>query len=150
MRRVVPSTSNYRGSRCFVGETGRLLAPPRLLVVIPVEFTDVIFATDSSPAIFGVTRDPFIILSSNVLASLGLRAMFFLLADFMGRFHYLHVGLALVLVFIGAKMVSEEFVHVPVLVSLGVVSGVLVLSVVASLMTGSRAKPAPTSDQGRG
>lgn len=141
MRRVVPTTSNYRGSKFFVRENGRLFATPLLLVLATVEFTDVIFATDSIPAIFGVTRDPFIIFSSNVLAILGLRAMFFLLADVMGRFHYLHIGLALVLVFIGAKMLVEEFLHVPVLVSLGVVGGVLILSVVASIVTGRQGMP---------
>lgn len=134
MRRVIPSTSDYRGSKFMVREGGKVLATPLLFVLVTVEFTDVIFATDSIPAIFGVTRDPFIIFSSNVLAILGLRAMFFLLADIMGRFHYLHVGLALVLVFIGGKMLVEDLVHIPVTVSLGVVVGLLALSVGASLV----------------
>lgn len=135
MRRVVPTTDGYRGEKFLVREGGKLLATPLLLVLFTIEFTDVIFATDSIPAIFGVTRDPFIIFSSNVLAILGLRAMFFLLADMLERFHYLHVGLALVLVFIGVKMLIEDLFHVPVGASLGVIAGVLVVSVVASLMT---------------
>lgn len=138
MRRVVPSTDDYRGEKFLVREGGKLLATPLLLVLLTVEFTDVIFATDSIPAIFGVTRDPFIIFSSNVLAILGLRAMFFLLADMMERFHYLHVGLALVLVFIGVKMLVEDLFHVPVSASLGVIAGVLGLSVAASLLTAKR------------
>lgn len=140
MRRVVPSTPNYHGASFLVRDQGKLRATPLLFVLVTVELTDVIFATDSIPAIFGVTRDPFIIFSSNVLAILGLRAMFFLLADFVGRFHYLHIGLALVLIFIGAKMLGEDFVHIPTLVSLGVVTGVLALSVIASLLAKSRVR----------
>jgi tellurite resistance protein TerC len=144
MRRIVPATEGYRGSRFFVRENGRLLATPLLFVLVTVELTDVIFATDSIPAIFGVTRDPFIIFSSNVLAILGLRAMFFLLADIMERFHYLQAGLAVVLVFIGAKMLAEEFVHVPVPVSLTVVCGVLIASIAASMIrTRHEVRPGP-------
>jgi tellurite resistance protein TerC len=144
MRRIVPATEGYRGSRFFVRENGRLLATPLLFVLVTVELTDVIFATDSIPAIFGVTRDPFIIFSSNVLAILGLRAMFFLLADIMERFHYLQAGLAVVLVFIGAKMLAEEFVHVPVPVSLAVVCGVLIASIAASMIrTRHEVRPGP-------
>lgn len=132
MRRIIPSTHDYRDGHFWVKENGKWLATPLLFVLLTVEFTDVIFATDSIPAIFGVTRDPFIIFSSNVFAILGLRALYFLLADFMGRFRYLHIGLALVLVFIGGKMLAEDFVHVPIAVSLSVVSGLLILAVVAS------------------
>lgn len=142
LRKLIPTTQGYRGSSFFVRENGRLLATPLFLVLITIELTDVIFATDSIPAIFGVTRDPFIIFSSNVLAILGLRALFFLLADFMERFHYLHIGLALVLTFIGVKMLIEHYVHIPMLASLGGVIGVLLVSVVVSLLL-----PPPSDDE---
>ena len=103
-------------------------------VLVLVEVTDVVFAVDSIPAIFAITEDPFIVLTSNVFAILGLRAMYFLLADFASRFTLLKYGLALVLMFIGAKMLVVEFVKIPVGLSLGVVTGILVVSVIASLL----------------
>ena len=116
-------------------ESGRIrrTATPLFLVLIIVETTDVTFATDSIPAIFAVTRDPFIIYTSNVCAVLGLRALYFLLANVMDKFAYLKLGLSLVLIFIGAKMLLEDFFHIPIVASLGVVAAILVSSILASL-----------------
>ena len=138
VRKVIPVTSEYHGQKFFVrapDETGavRLMATPLFIVLVLVETTDVIFATDSIPAIFAITRDPFIVYTSNVCAVLGLRALYFLLAGIVDKFHYLKIGLSAVLVFIGLKMLGEKFVHIPIGVSLGVVALVLVVSVVASL-----------------
>lgn len=138
VRRVIPVTSEYHGQNFFVrlpDESGvvRLMATPLFIVLILVETTDVIFATDSIPAIFAVTRDPFIVYTSNVCAVLGLRALYFLLAGIVDKFHYLKVGLSIVLIFIGLKMLGESFVHIPIAVSLGVVALILMSSVIASL-----------------
>jgi tellurite resistance protein TerC len=115
-------------------ENGVKLATPLFLVLILIEFTDLIFAVDSIPAIFGITRDPFIVFTSNIFAILGLRSMFFLLAAVVERFYLLKYGLAIILTFIGVKMLIEGFYHIPITVSLVVVLGTLVLSVVASLI----------------
>jgi len=104
------------------------------LVLLVVEITDVTLAVDSIPAVFGITRDPFIVYTSNVLAILGLRALYFLLAGVIDRLHFLDEGLAIVLVFIGGKMIGERWVHIPVTVSLGVVGGVLLIALLASLL----------------
>jgi tellurite resistance protein TerC len=113
--------------------TIRRTATPLFIVLIIVETTDVTFATDSIPAIFAVTRDPFIIYTSNVCAVLGLRALYFLLANVVDKFTYLKLGLSLVLMFIGAKMLLEAFFHIPIVASLGVVAAVLASSILASL-----------------
>lgn len=138
-------TKEYRGEKFFLREGGQLFATPLLLVLLIVEMTDVTFAVDSIPAIFGITRDPFIVYSSNVFAILGLRALYFLLADVLDYFHYLGIGLALVLLFIGAKMVAEPWVHISVVLSLGVVGGILLLAMLISLFTGSPKKKEPGS-----
>jgi hypothetical protein len=127
-------TNEYHGDRFFVRKDGLLWATPLLLVLCVVEFTDVIFAIDSIPAIFAVTTDPFIVYTSNVFAILGLRALFFLLAGVMQMFHYLKLGLSLVLVFVGAKMILAEFYKIPIGVSLGVIGGILALSIAASIV----------------
>ena len=134
MRRFVPMTKSYHGKHFFTVENGRRLATPLLLVLVLVEFTDLIFAVDSIPAIFGITRDPFIVFTSNIFAILGLRSMYFLLAAVIDKFYLLKYGLALILSFIGVKMLGERWFHINVLVSLAVVLGVLALSVVASLV----------------
>jgi hypothetical protein len=126
-------THEYHGDKFFVRKNGVLWATPLLLVLCVVEFTDVIFAVDSIPAIFAVTTDPYIVYTSNVFAILGLRALYFLLAGVMQMFHYLKVGLAFVLVFVGLKMVGMEFYKIPIAVSLGVIGGILALSILASL-----------------
>ncbi len=134
LRGIVPSVSDYRGPRFFVVESGRRYATPLFLVLLAVEATDLVFALDSIPAIFAVTSDPFIVFTSNVFAMLGLRALYFALADMLWRFHRLKVGLALVLVFVGGKMLAEPVYHVPIAVSLGVTAALIGGSVAASLI----------------
>ena len=137
-RRLLPVTPDYRGDSFFVREpdsTGklRIAATPLFIVLLIVDTTDVVFATDSIPAIFAVTRDPFIIYTSNICAVLGLRALYFLLASVVDKFVYLKLGLSVVLIFIGAKMLLEPFIHIPIVGSLGVVGAVLAASILASL-----------------
>lgn len=134
VRRVLPVTHSYRGPHFFVTEDGRRKATPLLIVLVMVETTDLIFAVDSIPAVFAVTHDPFIVYTSNVFAILGLRALYFLLARVIHRFHYLKLGLAVVLVFVGAKMLAESWYEVPIGISLGVVVTVLAVSVAVSLL----------------
>ncbi|GJG88683.1 membrane protein [Gemmatimonadetes bacterium T265] len=138
VRRVMPVTRDVAGPHFFVRERApdgsvRRAATPLFVVLVLLETTDLVFAVDSIPAIFGVTRDPFLIYTSNVFAILGLRSVFFLLAGVMDRFHYLRYGLAVVLAFVGAKMLVSGVWEVPTLVSLGVVVGVLGAAVGASL-----------------
>jgi tellurite resistance protein TerC len=117
-----------------VRNAGKLFATPLFLVLLVVEITDVTLAVDSIPAVFGITEDPFIVYTSNVLAILGLRALYFLLAGVIDRLRFLDEGLAVVLVFIGGKMIGERWLHIPVTVSLGVVCGVLLLALLASVL----------------
>jgi tellurite resistance protein TerC len=122
LRRVVPSTSAFHGRAFLVREGGRLLATPLFLALALIELSDVVFALDSIPAIFGVTLDPFIVFTSNIFAILGLRSLYFAVARAMDRFAYLEYGLAAVLVFIGGKMLAAKWVHLPALASLAVVA----------------------------
>lgn len=138
LKRHIRVSHELDGEKFFTVENGRRIATPLLLVLIMIELSDVVFAVDSIPAIFAVTTDPFIVLTSNIFAILGLRAMYFLLADIVDRFVYLHYGLAFVLSFIGIKMLVMHWVHIPVGVSLSVVFGALALSVIASLVKTSR------------
>jgi tellurite resistance protein TerC len=133
-------SKSYQGSKFFVREAGQLLATPLLLVLIVIEITDVTFAVDSIPAIFGITRDPFIVYTSNVFAILGLRALYFLLADLLEYLRYLGIGLALVLIFVGVKMVLDLWWRVSVSFSLAVVGTILLLTTVFSLWAGPRKK----------
>ena len=133
-KRMVPSTPQYHGERFWVREGGRWLATPLLSVLVLIEITDLIFAVDSIPAIFAVTRDPFIVLTSNIFAVLGLRALYFCLAGFVDKLRHLKTGLALVLIFVAAKMLLSEFYKVPIGLSLGVIALLLTGSVVASLL----------------
>jgi tellurite resistance protein TerC len=137
-RKLIPVTADYRGDKFFVHEPDpggklRYAATPLFIVLLIVDTTDIIFATDSIPAIFAVTRDPFIVYTSNICAVLGLRALYFLLAGVVDKFVYLKLGLSLVLVFIGGKMLAEPFLHLPITASLGVVGAVLAASILASL-----------------
>jgi tellurite resistance protein TerC len=132
--RFVPAVQDYRGTRFVVVEGGRRYATPLLLVVAVVEATDLVFAVDSIPAIFAITTDPFIVYTSNIFAILGLRALYFVLAGAMTRFHLLKVALGLVLCFVGAKMVASDVFEVPVLVSLAVVAALLGGAVAGSLL----------------
>ena len=133
-RRLFPAVPEYHGKNFFIVKDGRRYATPLLLVLIAIEATDVVFAVDSIPAIFAITTDPFIVYTSNIFAILGLRAMYFLLAGIIDKFHYLKYGLALVLLFVGVKMIIAEWYKVPIGVSLGVIAGVLTLSVLASVI----------------
>ncbi|HEY3133320.1 MAG TPA: TerC family protein [Gemmatimonadaceae bacterium] len=137
-RRLIPVTNEYHGDSFFVrtrdkdGKPG-IAATPLFIVLLIVDTTDIIFATDSIPAIFAVTRDPFIVYTSNICAVLGLRALYFLLAGVVDKFVYLKLGLSIVLIFIGLKMLLESFIHIPIVASLGVVAAVLASTIWASL-----------------
>jgi tellurite resistance protein TerC len=133
-RRIFTVVPGYETGAFVVRKGGKIMITPLLLVLITVETTDVIFAVDSIPAVFGVTRDPFIVYSSNVFAILGLRALYFLLAGMMTSFAYLSYGLSMVLIFIGGKMLAEKFVHIPIGLSLAIVAGILAVSIIASLL----------------
>ena len=134
VRRFVPVTDYYEGQSFFVRHQGILMATPLLLVLVVVETTDLVFALDSIPAIFAVTQDPFLVFTSNIFAILGLRSLYFLLAGVMDKFHFLKLGLAVVLTFVGVKMVSHDFLHISTALSLAVVAGVIALSIGASLI----------------
>jgi len=133
-QRFVPLSGRYHGKHFFMQEDGRRLATPLMLVLVVVEATDVVFAVDSIPAVFGVTTNAFIVFTSNIFAILGLRALYFLLAGLMHRFHYLSYGLGLVLVFVGGKMLTHRWIEIPTELSLGIVLGILTLAIVASLL----------------
>jgi tellurite resistance protein TerC len=138
LRRIMPVTENYEGEHFFVRRLGKLMATPLFLVLLIVESTDLIFAVDSIPAIFAVTNDPFIVYTSNVFAILGLRSLYFLLAGVVDKFHYLKLGLSAVLVFVGFKMVLADLYKIPIGVSLGVIAGILAISIIASLRRAQR------------
>jgi len=142
MRGHIRITDDYHHDRFFVVQQGLRYATPMFVVLVLVEITDVIFAVDSIPAIFAVTGDPFIVFTSNIFAILGLRAMYFLLADMAQRFHLLKYGLAAILVFIGVKMLLLDIYKIPTGIALGAVGLILVISVVTSLMTSKPNRPA--------
>ena len=135
LRRVMPVSRHLDGEKFFTRQNGVKIATPLLLVVALVGLTDVIFAVDSIPAIFAITTDPFIVLTSNIFAILGLRAMYFLLAAVAAKFHLLSYGLAVILVFIGSKMLLVDVVKIPVLLSLGVVVAILAVTMLWSVRT---------------
>lgn len=148
VRRFVPSVSEYHGARFTIKIEGRRYATPLLIVLVVIEATDIVFAVDSIPAIFAITKDPFIVFTSNIFAILGLRALYFLLAGMIGRFRFLKVGLGLVLAFVGAKMLLVDLVRVPIAVSLSVVGGLLGLSVIVSMLfPGSDAESPESGNQ---
>src|SRR5215510_5005589 len=144
-RRVMPVTEGYEDGRFFVKRSGRLFATPLFIVVLVVETTDVIFAVDSIPAILAITLDPFIVYTSNVFAILGLRALYFALAGVMQLFHYLHYGLSAILIFVGAKMLLADVYKLPVGVALGVIAGLLLIAVIASILRPRQKDAATTS-----
>ena len=133
LRRRVPMTDQYHGQRFVVRDGVRWVATPMLAVLVVIETTDVVFAVDSIPAIFAVTDEPFLVFTSNAFAILGLRALYFLLAEMMGRFTYLKTGLAAILLFVGAKMLLAEWWHVPIGVSLAVIAAILATAIGVSL-----------------
>ena len=138
IRRFVPVTNAYHGQQFFAaeqkGERSRRVATPLFVVLVLVETTDVIFAVDSIPAIFAITLDPFIVYTSNIFAILGLRALYFLLAGVIHKFHFLKIGLSVVLVFVGAKMLLDGLVEIPIVLSLGVIAFVISSSIIGSLL----------------
>jgi len=144
-RRFLPLTETYEQKRFFVWRDGKFLATPLFVVLLVVETTDILFATDSIPAILAITRDPFIVYTSNVFAILGLRSMYFALSGLMKLFHYLNYGLSVVLMFIGAKMLLPEKYHLPIWVALAVVAGVLGMSVLLSVLFPK--KDGPSSEE---
>jgi tellurite resistance protein TerC len=145
LRKVVRIGKQYHGGAFFAVEDARIVATPLLVVLVMIETTDVIFALDSIPAIFAVTRDPLVVYTSNIFAILGLRSMFFLLSGVMDRFVYLKTGLAIVLSFVGVKMVISDIFHISIGVSLAVVALVLATSILASLR---KTAPPPAHKRG--
>ncbi|MBM4043707.1 MAG: TerC family protein [Planctomycetes bacterium] len=146
-RKYLRVTPTLEGARFLVRKNGALFATPLFLVLLEVEATDVVFAVDSIPAIFAITRDPFVVFTSNVFAILGLRALYFLLAGVMGMFRYLDKGLALILCFIGVKMLLSDFYHIPIGVSLGVVLLILAIAVAASIVAARAERRAGWGEQ---
>jgi tellurite resistance protein TerC len=146
-RRFVPTTHRLQGERFFSLEGGRRVATPLFLALLLIEAADVVFAVDSIPAIFAVTRDPFIVFTSNIFAILGLRSLFFLVAGLVDRFAYLKVGLAAVLVFVGAKMLLVEVVKVPALVSLAVIVAILGAAALASWLKDRKGTRPPAGER---
>ncbi|MDP9452400.1 MAG: TerC family protein [Actinomycetota bacterium] len=138
VRKVVPSTEEYDGQKIFTVRNGKRLATPLFAVLIMIESTDVVFAVDSIPAILAVSREPFIVFSSNAFAILGLRALYFCLAGMAGRFRYLNVGLGVILAFVGIKMLITDVYHFPTFVSLAVIAVVLAVAILASLRADQR------------
>jgi tellurite resistance protein TerC len=144
-RRLIPLSPSYDGTRFFTRTaTGKVVATPLLLVVLMVEWSDLVFAIDSIPAIFAVTRDPFLVYSSNVFAILGLRALYFVLAGMLDKFVYLKPGISFILIFVGLKMLLSGWFHFPILLSLGVIVTTLALAVVLSLRRSAREAGAGT------
>jgi TerC family integral membrane protein len=145
-QRAIPITSHYEDSRMLVRKQGRWMATPLLLVLVVIEGTDLVFAVDSIPAIFAVTRDTFIVYTSNIFAILGLRSLYFLLAGAMARMQYLKLGLGAVLSFVGIKMLLSEFYKIPILFSLGVIAGLLGVAILASFLRPMRTASIPRGD----
>ncbi len=150
VQRRLPTTTTYHGQRFFIIENGKRLATPLLIVLVFIEMTDIVFAIDSIPAIFGITTRPFIVLTSNVFAILGLRALYFLLADVMDRFHLLKYGLGIILAFVGVKMILEAgipltdfHVEIPIWLSLAVIVAVLGSFTILSLKIPPKHPPPP-------
>ena len=143
LRRVIPVTTDYHGTSFFTRQNGIMMATPLLAVLVVIETTDIIFAVDSIPAIFAVTDHSFIVFSSNAFAILGMRVLYFLLAGAMHRFIYLKHGLAIVLMFVGVKMMTEDVLHVPIGISLGIIAIVLVAAMGISLIVTRNAEPEP-------
>lgn len=134
LRLFMPVTKKFAGAKFFIVKRGVRFATPMLAVLLALETTDILFAIDSIPAVLAVTKDPFIVYTSNVFAILGLRSLFFAISGLMKLFHLLHYGLAAILCFVGIKMLVEDFYHVPITVSLIVISSILFVSIIASIV----------------
>jgi tellurite resistance protein TerC len=133
-KRFVPVTDSYESGKFFEKQTGRLVATPLFIVLLFIETTDVIFAVDSIPAVFAITLDPFIAFTSNIFAILGLRALFFVLAGMMDKFHLLNYGLSAILIFVGIKMLIADIYHIPMPITLGGLAVILMMSIVGSIL----------------
>ena len=140
-RRVLPITKDFVGGRFFTVEAGRRMATPLFVVLLMVETTDLLFAVDSIPAVLAITRDPFVVYTSNIFAILGLRSLYFALAGFLGLFHYLSLGISVILIMVGAKMLLSEVVVVPTYLSLLLIVLVLATSIVASMLRPKQKAP---------
>ena len=143
MRGHLRLTAGYHGTRYWIEQNGARVFTPLFLVIVMIGFTDIVFAVDSIPAIFAITSDPFIVMTSNIFAVLGLRALYFVLADMAARFHLLAYGLALVLIFVGAKMLLVDLYKIPVFVALGVVVALIAASILASVLRPQRVPQSP-------
>jgi len=143
MRGHLRLTAGYHGARYWIEQNGVRVFTPLFLVIVMIGFTDIVFAVDSIPAIFAITSDPFIVITSNIFAVLGLRALYFVLADMAARFHLLAYGLALVLIFVGAKMLLVDLYKIPVFVALGVVVALIAASILASVLRPQRVPQSP-------
>ncbi|HRK60956.1 MAG TPA: TerC family protein [Candidatus Omnitrophota bacterium] len=137
-KKIMPLTEKFDGQKFFTLENGKRFATPLFTALVIVEFTDVIFAVDSIPAILAITKEPFIVYTSNIFAILGLRSLYFALAGILQYFRFLHYGLSVVLVFVGIKMLISEFYKVPILASLGVIAVVILISIIASILLPSK------------
>ncbi|APV43906.1 tellurite resistance protein TerC [Dehalogenimonas formicexedens] len=144
VRRFLPMTANYHGSKFFTIENGRRLATPLFMVFMVVNLTDVIFAVDSIPAVLAITQDPFIVYTSNMFAIMGLRSIYFALSGFAKKLHYLHYGLSAILVFLGVKMILSSVFEVPTVASLLIIAGILGAAVIASLRRPAEIEVSPT------
>jgi tellurite resistance protein TerC len=133
-KRYIPLTKEYENDQFFIKKHGKLLATPLFIVLLAIETSDLIFALDSIPAIIGITTDIIIVYTSNIFAVLGLRSLYFALAGMMGLFYYLHYGLAIILIFIGLKMLLSGFFHLPIFLTLGVICLILTASILLSLI----------------
>ena len=140
-RKIIPTTKRYYGSQFFIYRMGKLIATPLFVVLVVIETTDLVFALDSIPAILAITRDEFIVYSSNAFAILGLRALYFAVSGIMRLFHYLHYGLSLILVFVGIKMLLSEFYHIPTPFALGFIAVTLLVSIIASIYNPKEEQP---------
>jgi tellurite resistance protein TerC len=140
---------SYEGDKFFVRRAGRRLATPLFAALVTIELSDIMFAIDSVPAILAITTDPFIVLTSNAFAILGLRSLYFVLANALDRFIYLRVGLGAILVVAGIKMLTSGFIEIPIFVSLAVIAGILLVSLVASLWATRRGRPGQLPDAGQ-
>jgi tellurite resistance protein TerC len=133
-QKIFPVSHNYHGQKLWIREAGKRMATPLLLVLLVVEATDFVFALDSIPAVFGVSRDPFIVYSSNICAILGLRAFYFLLAGVLPAFRYLDEGLSIVLLFVGVKMLAAHWIEIPTAIALVIIAAILAISILASVI----------------
>ena len=140
VRKLLPVTSDYEKDRLFVRRDQKLWATPLFVVLLVIETTDILFAIDSIPAVLAISRDPFIVYTSNIFAILGLRALYFALAGVMKLFHYLHYGLGAILIFVGVKMLASHYFQISTGVSLAIIGGVLIFSVILSILKGSSSK----------